>query len=221
MPGPGRGHHAYYAPGEGPPVVVLQEYWGVTPQICGVADRLASEGFRVAVPDLYDGLVTDDRAVAHERMLCIDVDTALRTVDDTSAWLQDRGIAGPVGCVGFCMGGGLTLVAGASVGRIGAAVVFYGFVPWPDTVVASVATPPPFQLHYATRDQFAPLALGDEFARAITAAGGSAEQWSYDTGHAFMDETRAESYDPESAARAWDRTVDFLHGALSITPEEP
>ena len=38
--------------GRGPGVVVLQEWWGLVPQIKGVCDRLASEGFVALAPDL-------------------------------------------------------------------------------------------------------------------------------------------------------------------------
>ena len=41
--------------GHGPGVVVLQEWWGLVPQIKGVCDRLASEGFVALAPDLYHG----------------------------------------------------------------------------------------------------------------------------------------------------------------------
>ncbi|WP_268836065.1 dienelactone hydrolase family protein [Synechococcus sp. Nb3U1] len=36
-------------------VVVLQEWWGLNPQIRTVADRLAEAGYRALVPDLYRG----------------------------------------------------------------------------------------------------------------------------------------------------------------------
>ena len=36
-------------------VVVIQEWWGLNDQIKSVAERLAGEGYRVLVPDLYRG----------------------------------------------------------------------------------------------------------------------------------------------------------------------
>ena len=39
----------------GPAVMVIQEWWGLAPQIKAVCDRLASEGFGALAPDLYHG----------------------------------------------------------------------------------------------------------------------------------------------------------------------
>jgi carboxymethylenebutenolidase len=41
--------------GGGPGVLVLQEWWGLVPQIKGVCDQLAGEGFTALAPDLYGG----------------------------------------------------------------------------------------------------------------------------------------------------------------------
>ena len=61
----------YVEPAAGAPapgVVVIQEWWGVNDQIRGVADRLCQAGYRVIVPDLYRGKVSDldaKEAVVH------------------------------------------------------------------------------------------------------------------------------------------------------------
>jgi len=49
------GYLAVPAAGVGPGVVVLQEWWGLVPQIKGVCDRMAAEGFTALAPDLYHG----------------------------------------------------------------------------------------------------------------------------------------------------------------------
>ena len=36
-----------------PGVIVIQEWWGLNPQIKKTADRLAQAGYRALVPDLY------------------------------------------------------------------------------------------------------------------------------------------------------------------------
>src|ERR1700686_5472095 len=41
-----------------PGIVVIQEWWGLNDQICGVADRFARAGYNALAPDLYKGRVT-------------------------------------------------------------------------------------------------------------------------------------------------------------------
>ena len=43
------------ASGSGTGVLVIQEWWGLVPQLQGVCDRLAAEGHVALAPDLYHG----------------------------------------------------------------------------------------------------------------------------------------------------------------------
>ena len=49
------GYLATPAEGAGPGVMVIQEWWGLVPQLKGVCDELAKEGFTALAPDLYHG----------------------------------------------------------------------------------------------------------------------------------------------------------------------
>ena len=66
--------------GRGPGVVVLQEWWGLGPQIKGVCDRLASEGFVALAPDLYHGEMAEHTEMdrAGELMTSLPPDRAAR-----------------------------------------------------------------------------------------------------------------------------------------------
>jgi carboxymethylenebutenolidase len=51
---------AYLAPAQpspGPPVMLLHAWWGLNQTMRDLADRLASDGFTVLAPDLFDGTV--------------------------------------------------------------------------------------------------------------------------------------------------------------------
>ena len=48
------------ASGQGRGLLVLQEWWGLVPQIRDVCDRLARAGFVALAPDLYRGEATTD-----------------------------------------------------------------------------------------------------------------------------------------------------------------
>src|SRR5471032_2921205 len=93
-----------------PGVVVIQEWWGLNDQIRGVADRLAHAGFRSLVPDLYRGKATVEEEEAHHLMTTLDFgDAATQDVRGAVQYLKAG--SAKVGCVGFCMGGALTLMA--------------------------------------------------------------------------------------------------------------
>ena len=115
----------------GPAVMVIQEWWGLAPQIKAVCDRLASEGFVALAPDLYHGELAQHSEMdkAGELMSTLPPDRAARDMSGAVDYLLDRSdVEGSsVGVVGFCMGGMLTLLIAASEGeRIAAAAPFYG-----------------------------------------------------------------------------------------------
>jgi carboxymethylenebutenolidase len=47
------GYFAAAPKGDAPGVVLFEEWWGLDDRIKGTADRLATHGFSVVVPDLY------------------------------------------------------------------------------------------------------------------------------------------------------------------------
>ncbi len=53
-------------------VVVIQEWWGLNDQICGVADRFARAGYNALAPDLYEGRVTTEPDKANHLMTGLD-----------------------------------------------------------------------------------------------------------------------------------------------------
>ena len=55
----GSGYLAVPSSGTGPGVMVIQEWWGLVPQIRGVCDRFADEGFVALAPDLYHGDIAE------------------------------------------------------------------------------------------------------------------------------------------------------------------
>ena len=55
-----------------PSVVVIQEWWGLNDQICGVADRFARAGYNALAPDLYQGRVTQKPDEANHLMTGLD-----------------------------------------------------------------------------------------------------------------------------------------------------
>src|SRR6266851_3582622 len=108
--------------GDGRPgVVVIQEWWGLNDQICGVADRFARAGYNALAPDLYKGRLTTEPDEANHLMTGLDFPAATHQ-DLRGAAQHLRGQSGKVAVMGFCMGGALTIAAAVHVPEADAAV---------------------------------------------------------------------------------------------------
>jgi carboxymethylenebutenolidase len=215
-----RGYLAVSTSGSGPGVLVIQEWWGLVPQIKRVCDRLAAEGFTALAPDLYHGEMAEhtemDKAAA--LMTALPPDRAARDMSAAIDHLLARGstVGDSVGVIGFCMGGMLSLLIAAKEGdRVAAAAPFYGAplgegAPDWSGLTASV------EGHYAENDDhFAPEAIRSLEAD-LQAMGKDVGMYIYPgTGHAFANEENAlGTYDEDAAKVAWGRAVAHLHAHL-------
>lgn len=198
--------------GQGRPgVVVIQEWWGLNEQICGIADRFAAAGFNALAPDLYKGRVTQQPDEASHLMNGLDFPGATHQ-DIRGAVDHLRGLSGKVGVMGFCMGGALTVAAAVHVPAVAAGVCFYGLPPREFADPAHIRIP--FQGHFANKDDWCTPAAADGLETAMNAAGNPPEVYRYDAAHAFFNERRPEVFDPAASALAWDRTIAFLRRHL-------
>jgi len=205
----------------GPGILVVQEWWGLVPQITSVCDRLAAEGFVALAPDLYHGELCGHAEMdkAAELMHALPPDRAARDMSAAIDFLLGHeAVEGEqVGVVGFCMGGMLTLVIAAREGRrIGAAVPFYG-APLGDAEPDWSNLSAPVLGHFAEGDDFFPAAAVLDLEARLRDMGKDASFTMYPgTGHAFANETnQLGTYDPDASAQAWLRTLEFLRATLA------
>lgn len=212
--GTGGGYVAVPASGSGPGVVVIQEWWGLVPHILDVCDRFAAQGFVAVAPDLYGGRVTTEPDEAGKLMMTLNLEAAVDAVGAAADHLVSSGAAtsSTVGVVGFCMGGGLAMLAAARRPDVVAACVpFYGVIPWPDAEPDWSTVSAPIRGHVAELDgMFGPDKVAALQAR-LDAAGVDATFTTHvGTDHAFFNDDRPEVYDAGAAAAAWDATLGFL-----------
>src|SRR5512140_1070809 len=194
-----------------PGVIVVHEWWGLNPQIRGVADRLAAQGYVAIAPDLYHGRVAVDPEKAHELMRGVSAPAAVADLRAAAAELRASPQVGqkPVGILGFCMGGGLALQTALSGEPLQACAIFYG-APLVTDRTQLKKMPCPVLAMFGAEDEGLPADTVRAFQQALTDDGKKAEVKIYDkAGHAFMNETRP-SYRPEAAADAWSRLQKFL-----------
>jgi carboxymethylenebutenolidase len=197
-----------------PAIVVIQEWWGINEQIRGVAHRLASAGYIALVPDLYRGKSTVEEKEAHHLMTGLNfADAASQDIRGAVQFLKTR--SAKVGVTGFCMGGALTLLALGTNPDVDAAVVWYGCPPLEYIDPAKIKAP--IQAHWATQDEFFPIATIDQLQDKLREAHVSFDFHRYLAHHAFANETAvgptriaATQYDPVWSQQAWDRALRFF-----------
>ena len=206
------GYRAKPAAGAGKGVIVIQEWWGLNDHIQDVADRFASEGFVALAPDLFHGVVTDEPDEAGKLLMALDIGRAEKDLRGAIEYLRQE-TGSPVGTVGFCMGGALSLFAACTNGNnVGACVDFYGGHPnvtydW-DGLTAPVLG------FFAEHDDFVnPNIPGYE--AALKERGKTFEFHTYPgTEHAFFNDTSTGSYNREAASDAWEKTLTFYRQHL-------
>jgi carboxymethylenebutenolidase len=210
----GTGYLALPDGDRGPGVLVLHAWWGLTPAVRALCDRLAEEGFVALAPDLFGGEVADTAEAGQELLAQADADemahltrSSLSTLRQLPATPDDA----PVGVLGLSMGGSLALwLAARTADAVAATVSFYGGQEI-DMADATSA----FLGHYADDDPYV-----DDDGLALLEAelhldGLPVEFHRYPgTTHWFFEDDRPE-HDPEAAALAWQRTLAFLRAHLT------
>jgi carboxymethylenebutenolidase len=197
--------------GQGRPgVVVIQEWWGLNDQICGVADRFARAGYNALAPDLYKGRVTTEPDEANHLMSGLDFAGATHQ-DLRGAAQHLKAQSGKVAVMGYCMGGALTIAAAVHLPEAAAAVCFYGIPPKEFADPGKIRVP--FQGHFANKDDWCTPAAVDDLEKTLKAAGIRHEIYRYDAAHAFANE-RSAAYDVTAATQAWDRMAAFLKAQM-------
>lgn len=203
------------APGKRPAVIVIQEWWGLEEHIKDVARRFADEGFVALAPDLYHGQLAAEPDEARKLAMELDRSQAVEEIRQGMQYLLDSGfVAGDrVGVVGFCMGGGLSLLTACASQQVGAAIVFYGGTPNPIEQVNNISCP--LLGIYGEEDQGLWPAAVDALKQALDRYQKQYEIHSYPGApHAFFNDSRPQIYRPEASRDAWAKTLAFYRRHL-------
>lgn len=220
-------------PADEPPraaVLVLPEVFGVNGWVRSVADRLAAEGYAaLALPlfhhtapeldlgyseaDLQRGRSHKERTSAHR--LLADLRHAI-------AWLEAQAAPLALGCVGFCFGGHVALLA-ATLPQVRATCSFYGAGVasgrpggGPPTLAVVPEIRGALLCVYGSQDPLIPAADVEAAQQALTAADGRHRVRVLDGGHGFLCEARAD-YNPVAAQQGWQEMLSWLASHLGAS----
>ena len=222
-----------------PAVLVYTDAYGIRPAVHAHARRLASHGYLVAtpnvfyrhgpppvIPDIEQLIGSEDRAKLFEAlrplMAALTPDAA---VDDARAWLgylagRPDVRDGPIGTVGYCMGGRLSLrTAGAFPDAVAAAASFHG---------GNLATDDDDSPHHTAVRASAELYIGhadndrsmdpEQMGRLTRALADAHIRHTAElyvgAGHGWT-QTDTPVYDEPSAERHWMRMLDLFGRTLA------
>ena len=223
--------------GPHPGVLLYMDAFGLRPRLEAMAGQLAGQGYAVLVPNVFyrsgrtpvvelgDLTVPETRSAAFEKlgpvMQVLTPDRAMRDADAYLAFLgtDERVHDGPVGTVGYCMGGALALrTAAHAPDRVAAVASFHG---------GRLATDRPDSAHllvgritaevyigHADNDGSMPPEQQERLAKALSEGGVRHRTELYEGAtHGFtMADTAA--YDAAATERHWDRLTDLFARTL-------
>lgn len=195
-----------------PGVVMIQEWWGIEPHIRDLAQRLAAEGFVVAVPDLYHGKIATepDDALKMVMMIRGNIDRAAKEIIGALETVKAMPSVEPkkLGLIGFCVGGLLTFIVASRYPDLAVAAPFYagGYDPTPQEV--SKVNVPVLAL-FGSQDQSIPMQQVEKIERMYKEAGKHMTVKVYPAGHAFLNPAHGMGNE-QAAAEAWPLAVKFL-----------
>lgn len=205
---------AYFVQGDsgpGPGVLVLHSFWGLTSSVKDLADSLADHGYTVLAPDINFGELPNTEEAAIDHLGAASPDRLASLVLSSTRLLHEQSVEGPIGIIGFGMGGSLALWASVRMAdEVSAAVSFYG-----TQQIDFAGSQSAYLIHLAEEDDYitddesafmeATMGLESLPTRVVRYPG---------TKHGFC-EPDGDTFDPEAFEEAWERTLSFLREGLA------
>lgn len=203
------------APGRHPAIIVIHEWWGLTPWVKQQAADLADQGYVTLAVDLYRGKTATDPMTAHELMRGLPQDRGVRDLLSAAKYLKTLPSVEPnrIGAVGWCMGGTYAALLAVADPDLRAVAINYGALPTdPDSLK---------RIHAAVLGNFGALDSGitpedvHDFAAAMQKLGKPVNVKEYpDAGHAFENPDNKSGYRPADSKDAHERMRVFFHDKL-------
>lgn len=202
-------------PGRHPAIIVIHEWWGLTPWVKEQAAELSDQGYVTLAVDLYRGKSTTNPEVAHELMRGLPQDRGVRDLLAAAAYLKPLKSVEPnrIGAVGWCMGGTFAAQLAVADPDLRAVAINYGALP---TDPADLK-----KIHAAILGNFGALDQGitpedvRNFATAMKTLEKPVDVKIYpDAGHAFQNPENKGGYRPADSKDAHQRMRVFFQTHL-------
>lgn len=202
-----------------PGVVLLSAMWGLNWTQRELTRTFARAGFVALSPDLLHGQLPKERASALLAKTSVDIDEAVEIAAGATRYLRKLpwvGKHGRIGVVGFCLGGGLALLAAARTKAFQAAVIYHHSL-FPDPRELRLISCKILG-HYGTEDDTTPREEVEDFRKTLERYGKKHEIVFYQgMGHGFVDSPLLKDSKErrKAATKSLKRTYQFFLRELS------
>lgn len=217
-----------------PPIILYMDGPGIRPAVHDMAHRLASNGFAVFLPDLFyragpyppvdpKVVFTNPELRNAHREKYMATATPQNVMADTTALIAaidaaPEAAGGPIGVVGYCMGGRLALIAAATFpDRITAAASYHGGGLATDAPNSPHLLAPKIKGKVYVAGAIEDANFTDEQKAALTAALEAANidhvVDTYPAKHGWVPRDTP-AHDPEQAEHHWQTLIPLFESAL-------
>ena len=201
--------------GKHPAIIVIHEWWGLNDWIREQARKFGDLGYVTLAVDLYRGKSTNDPVEAHELARGLPQDRGVADLKAAFSYLASRPDVEPdkIGVVGWCMGGGYSILLAQNEPKLAACVVNYGALPTDSQNIAKIQAP--VLGNFGADDRGIPPQAVNAFVASMNGDGKTIDAKIYDgAGHGFENPNNKTGYRPEAAKDAWSRMVMFFKANL-------
>jgi carboxymethylenebutenolidase len=192
-----------------PAVIMIHEFWGLKPEIVGKAEALSKEGYVVIAPDTFRGKTTSWLPSAIWNVMGTPKENINADLDAVFSWLRTQPNVDPsrIMVMGFCYGGGTSLLYSLHNPDIAATGIFYGNVGVETSELTKLSGP--VLGIFGEEDTSIPLEEVRTFEVGLGQANIENQITIYpDKGHAFVKSVEEIARDP-AQQQAWNEFLEF------------
>ncbi|MDX1482677.1 MAG: dienelactone hydrolase family protein [Woeseiaceae bacterium] len=199
-----------------PAIILVHDWWGLTDEVRGRAERLAAEGYIVLAVDLFSGKTADTVTGARE----LEIEAienparAEQNLRQAIDFIRASSGAPRIAMLGYGLGGGLALNASLDMDdRLDAVVSFYGPVQTDEEALRSASVP--FLGFYLEEDRAVRIENVRTFNDILSAVNDEVDVRIYAEGRRGFADRSSANFDPSLASESWQHMLAFLDSTLS------
>ncbi len=199
-----------------PAIMVIHEWWGLNDNIKAMTRKIAAQGYTALAVDMYGGefAKTPEKAMELITEARNNSDRLKDNLTLAYQYLEQEQNAPKIGSIGWCFGGSLSLQTALLFPKtLDAAVIYYGGELEMDPEVLKPLETPILGIFGELDKRPSPETV-KKFEMALKSLNKEVDIYIYpNADHAFANPS-GERYNPEAAADAWEKTVQFFSEQL-------